>query len=436
MPAWWISFVGAARRPEQAPGGSSRGAGSGTVMEQFMGYPRADGRVGTRSHVLVVPTVICASTVASRIAAAVPGAVAIAHNQGCNFDRDMNERVYRTFAGLAGNPNVYATLFVGLGCEMVHAEPAHERVAAAGYRSAFIDIQREGGHAAAIERGVRIAGPWGEAAVAERRVPASLEHLILGVECGGSDAFSGLSANPALGVASDRLVAVGGTVILSETTEMLGAEHLLIARAPDPEVKRRIRAMADRDETEVASLGIGQAAGSMSLAPGNVEGGLTTIEEKSLGCIRKGGTAAVVDCLGYGERPVRPGLNLMDTPGYDVQSVTGLAVGGANVIAFTTGRGTPTGCCVAPVVKIASNSRIALELADLVDVSAGGVIDGRATLGEAGDAIFARIVAAASGELTWSERNGHVEFDVAPVLHVLELLERGARLARCEGAGA
>lgn len=386
---------------------------------RFEGFVRADGRVGTRNHVVVVPTVICAAAVARDIAVAAPGAIALEQHFGCDFERDLTARVARVLAHTADHPNVYATLFVSLGCEIMHPAMRAEfaSLQQAGVRCEWLSIQGSGGRRRAVDAGSGIARQWVAEAGATPRQTVDARHLVLGVECGGSDAFSGLSANPALGVAADQLVQLGGTVILSETSEMFGAERDLLARARDAAVRQRIMDFIAREEEFVASLGLGELAGSVTLAPGNEDGGLTTIEEKSLGCVRKGGRSTIQDFVEYGARVRGPGLFLMDTPGHDVRSMTGMAAGGANLMGFTTGRGTPTGHATVPVIKIGSNPRVVLDMPDVIDVNAGSVVEGTCSVEEVGREILECLLRVASGELTHAERNGHREFSVAPPHH-------------------
>jgi altronate dehydratase large subunit len=230
------------------------------------------------------------------------------------------------------------------------------------------------------------------------------------VECGGSDACSALSANPALGVASDILVKEGGTIILSETTESIGAEHILAMRAVNKEVKKRILEIVKR--TEMRALSLGLDIGRANPAPGNYEGGITTLEEKSLGCVMKGGTSKIMEVLEYGESPTQKGLVLMDTPGHDAESVTGLLAGGTQIVAFTTGRGTPMGSPIAPVIKIATNSYLYSKMKDNMDINAGEIITGNKTVQEIGEKIFRQVIRVANGKLTKSEILGHREFAI------------------------
>jgi altronate dehydratase large subunit len=243
-----------------------------------------------------------------------------------------------------------------------------------------------------------------------KREKAKPDALVLGVECGGSDACSGLSANPALGVTSDLLVKEGGTIILSETTESIGTEHILARRAVNQKVRRKIFDIIRR--TEMKALNLGLDIGKANPAPGNYEGGITTLEEKSLGCVMKGGTSKVMEVLEYAEAPTQKGLILMDTPGHDAESVTGLIAGGAQIIAFTTGRGNPLGSPIAPVIKIASNSYLYSKMKDNMDINAGEIVAGYKTIREVGESIFREVFRVANGKLTKSEIWGHREFAI------------------------
>jgi altronate dehydratase large subunit len=249
------------------------------------------------------------------------------------------------------------------------------------------------------------------------REPCRLAELIVAAECGGSDSFSGLTANPLVGAVADRIVAAGGTVIVSETTELIGAEHLLAERGATPETGEKARRMVLDWEGVCQRCGADLTGSNPS--PGNIEGGITTIEEKSLGCLHKGGSSPIQEVLAYAERPTRRGLVLMDTPGNDVESVTGMAAGGAALVLFTTGRGTPLGCAVAPVVKIASNSALAASMAANIDFDAGSIAVGSATAESLAPGLLSLLLGVAAGQETCSERLGHREFGLrrmAPTL--------------------
>ncbi len=375
----------------------------------FMGYRRRDGRVGVRNHVLVLPTVHCSNTVVERIGQAVPGVVAVPHVYGCSQLGDDLAQSRRVLEEFARHPNVGAVLLIGLGCETMPTIEIAEQLAAEGVQVERLTIQEEGGSRATFDRGVGIARELLQEVSRARREPVPLSELIVATECGGSDAWSGVTANPAVGVASDLVVAAGGTVILSEVTEFIGAEHLLAARAVSPEVGRQIATAVARREAEAMRMGVDMRGGNP--APGNIAGGLSTIEEKSLGAISKGGTTPIQEFVRYAYRPSRRGLVVMDTAGNDLESVTGMVAGGAQVVVFTTGRGSPVGCPIAPVIKVASNTPMYERLKGDMDINAGAVLEGEA-LAEVGLHIFREIVDVANGQETAAEVWGHHEFAI------------------------
>ncbi|MFP4058328.1 MAG: UxaA family hydrolase [Candidatus Brocadiia bacterium] len=383
----------------------------------FPGYPRPDGSAGTRNLPLVVPTVACAAHVAYQIAAGVPRAVALAHQHGCAQIGADAEATSRTLAGTGANPNVGAVLVVGLGCEQVTASRLAEAIAQAGKPVETVSIQELGGTSKAIARGRERLLALAHELEKQGREPCPLERLVVATECGGSDSFSGLTANPVVGAVADRAIAAGATVIVSETTELIGAEHLLAQRAASPQVGEQARQMVLRWEATCRAYGARLTGANPS--PGNIEGGITTIEEKSLGCLHKGGTSPVQEVLDYAQRPSRRGLVLMDTPGNDVESIAGMAAGGATLVLFTTGRGTPLGCAVAPVIKIASNTALAQRMGENVDFNAGRVADGAARLEDAAEQLWSLLLEVAAGRLARAEELGHREFAIrrtAPTL--------------------
>jgi altronate dehydratase large subunit len=379
-------------------------------MEKFLGYKRPDGKVGVRNHVVILPSVACSNEVCNAIAQKVKGTISIPHQHGCaqlTFDA---EQTARTLIGVGKNPNVAAVLVIGLGCEVVNSSMVASKIAASGKPVKNLVIQEVGGSPKTIKEGIKIAKEMVFYASRLKREKSKPDSLILGVECGGSDACSGLSANPALGVTSDLLVKEGGTIILSETTESIGAEHILAKRAVNKKVRDKILEIVRR--TEMRALNLGLDIGKANPAPGNYEGGITTLEEKSLGCVMKGGTSKVMEVLEYSESPTQKGLVLMDTPGHDAESMTGLIAGGTQMIAFTTGRGNPLGSPIAPVIKIASNSYLYSKMKDNMDINAGEIVTGNKTVQQIGEKIFREVFRVADGKLTKSEIWGHREFAI------------------------
>jgi len=376
----------------------------------FPGYRRPDGRVGVRNHVLVLPTSICAGRVAEEIARAVPGCVAAVHAHGCcqvGADADLT---FRTLLHTAASPNVGATLVVGLGCEGLEPLPMLQAVERLGKPAAGIIIQEAGGSRHAVAAGGDAAARLARAAGQQRREAVPAAELILGLECGGSDPTSGLAANPALGLACDRLIGLGGSAILSETTECIGAEHMLAGRAASEPVRSRLLEIVQA--CEVRALRLGQDLRGTQPTPGNIAAGISSLEEKSLGCIHKAGSAPIQGVLGYGEPPAGRGLFVMDTPGQDVESMCGLAAAGVQVTVFTTGLGTPAGNPIMPVIKVTANRRTAERMGDNIDLDLSAVLDGRLDPAGAGQAILAEVLAVAGGKLTKAERLGHAEFSL------------------------
>ena len=381
-------------------------------MIRLKGYRRENGRWGIRNHLLVIPTSVCASETAVRIAALISGAVAIPHQHGCCQVGDDYRQTVRTLAGFGCNPNVGAVLVVGLGCEGIQPDVVAEEIAKSGKPVETVVIQQCGGTLKTIAAGEEICRALARRLAAQEREEFDVSELVLGLECGGSDPTSGIASNPSVGKASNRLIDAGGSSILSETTELIGAEHLVAARCVTPELGERLLRMVRRMEEKSVSYGV-DLRGTQP-TPGNIEGGLTTIEEKSLGCVYKAGDKPVVGVLEYAE-PVDSavrGLYFMDTPGEDIDSITGMVAGGAQIVVFTTGRGTPTGCPIAPVIKVTGNPDTYERMTDNIDINAGRVILEEATLDEVGAEIFDMILRVADGELTKAERLGHREFGI------------------------
>src|SRR5437867_2512030 len=377
----------------------------------FRGYPRPGGGVGVRNHLLVVPTVICASVVAERVAAAVPGGAALPHLAGCGQLGPDLHVTHDTLAAYCRHPNVGAVIVIALGCEQLVAQYLADTARQAGKPAQIVSIQGEGGTVRATAHGIEIARRLSEEVSRVERVWCSAASIVLSVKCGGSDYTSGLASNPVVGRVADRLVDLGGAVVLGEIAEIMGAEHLLAARASTPEAAAHLLRVVNRVEAEAIALGLDIRGTQPS--PGNIRGGLTTIEEKSLGATHKAGERTTLEeVVPYAAPVTRRGLTVMDTPGLDVESVTGMVGGGAQVVVFTTGLGTPTGKPVAPVMKVTGNARTAQGMADNIDVDVSGVMSDEETLDAAAGRLFDDVLEVASGRPTAAERLGHREFAI------------------------
>jgi len=367
----------------------------------FMGYRRPDGRVGVRNHVLILPTITCATQAAKQITELVHGTVSFIHQHGCAQVGIDYDQTFRTYVGMGANPNVYGVVVLGLGCETHQARSVADELAKTGKPVEVVSIQDHGGTLMAIAEGARIAARMVQEASAQIRESFDFSHLIVGTECGGSDACSGLSANPAVGVLSDMIVDHGGTSILAETTELIGAEHLLANRAVNDKVVKRVYEVIKAMESRAFMMGVDIRTGNPS--PGNIKGGISSLEEKSLGAANKAGTRPLMELIDYAERPTKKGLVWMDTPGHDIEQLTGMVAGGAQVVLFTTGRGTPTGSPIAPVIKIATNTGIFERMGDNIDMNAGTIIEGKESIESVGSRIFAEMAAVCTGKLTKAE---------------------------------
>ena len=382
----------------------------------FMGYRRADGRSATRNYIGIVTTVNCSAATSRMIAAKlepalaafpnIDGVVPLTHGSGCGMAASGLEMdvLRRTLAGYARHPNMAAVVVLGLGCEanqiagLMNAEGLVE-----GPKMIPLAIQDEGGVARTVAKAVGFLKELLPEANAVRREPIPASELILALQCGGSDGYSGISANPALGAAVDLLVRHGGTAVLSETPEIYGAEHLLTRRAVSREVGEKIVRRIRWWEDHCARTG-GEMNNNPS--PGNKAGGLTTILEKSLGAVAKGGTTNLVDVYEYAQPITAKGFVYMDSPGYDPVSATGQVAGGANVLCFTTGRGSVFGCKPTPSLKLATNSALYRRMTDDMDINCGTIVDGEETIQQGGQRIFDLVLRTASGEKTKSEQLG------------------------------
>ena len=395
----------------------------------FMGYRRADGRVATRNYIGILSSVNCSATAARAIADQfsrqshpsaladfphVDGVIALTHGSGCGMDSEgQGLRILeRTLAGYATHPNFAAVLVVGLGCEanQISAWLAHSSLKEGETLRTF-NIQDSGGTRKTVDKGVALVKAMLPRANEARREPCSASHITIGLQCGGSDGYSGISANPALGAAVDLLVAHGGTAILSETPEIYGAEHLLTRRAVRREVGEKL---VSRIKWWEHYTRINDGEMNNNPSPGNKAGGLTTILEKSLGAVAKGGTSNLQAVYEYAEPVTAHGFVYMDTPGYDPVSATGQVAGGANLICFTTGRGSAYGCAPSPSMKLSTNTALWNKQEDDMDINCGEIIDGSATIAGMGQRIFDAVLAAASGTPTKSESHGYGQNEFVP----------------------
>lgn len=378
---------------------------------EFMGYKRTEGRAGIRNHVLILPSCACASESCRVVASQVKGTVNVIFNTGCSdvaANTEMNQRV---LVGFALNPNVYGVVIIGLGCETVPHRELREKIEALTAKPVVsFGIQEEGGTVRTIEKAVRAARAMAAEAGRQQREPCALSNILLGIECGGSDATSGIAANPVVGELSDRLIDLGASTMMSETIEFIGGEHMLARRGATREIHNEIINMCRRYEEHLAAAGQDCRAGQPT--PGNKAGGLSTLEEKSLGCILKGGTRPVVEVLEEAERPTKTGAIIMDTPGYDIASVTSMVAGGCNVVVFTTGRGTPTGHALAPVIKVTGNRETFQRMEDNMDFDASGVTMLEKSMEEAASELLAEVLATCDGRLTKAEAFGFSDIAV------------------------
>lgn len=368
-------------------------------MPTFKGYRRPDGRVGVRNYIGVLSTVSCADPVTQQIANAVEGAVALVHGLGCTRvpEKDVHARC---LGEIGAHPNLYGCIVVSLGCESVPTDKILDRIQASGKPTAFIRIE-DMGTPKAISKGIEIAMQMAQEAAFMEREEFPVSDLILGTECGGSDALSGVTANPTIGLLSDWVVENGGTSILTEITELIGCNEILKARAKNEQVAKDIdRVIAEANEAAKRVLG-GDAA--RAIAPGNMDGGMTTIQEKAMGCVRKGGSSIVNEVVEYGQPATEKGLVIMDGPGYDVESIGGMAAMGAQIIIFSTGRGNVIGFPIIPVIKVASNPDMYRIMKDNMDFNAGRLLEDDYSFEDARKDISKLFCDVANGQQTKSE---------------------------------
>ena len=414
---------------EHAPGAAAQPTQYAQTPATFQGIVRADGRVATRNYIGILTSVNCSATAARAIAdyfrrdirpealadfPNVDGVVALTHGMGCATASDGEELqvLRRTLGGYAKHPNFHAVLVVGLGCEtnQIQGLVAQEGLQE-GVKLVTFNIQDTGGTTKTVQKGIQLIQALLPEANQVQRVPVPLKHLTVGLQCGGSDGYSGISANPALGAAVDLLVQHGGAAILSETPEIYGGEHLLTRRAVSAEVADKLlqriawwEAYTQRNHMQMDN----------NPSAGNKAGGLTTILEKSLGAIAKSGTTNLVDVVEFAQPVTARGFVYMDTPGYDPVSATGQVAGGANLICFTTGRGSAYGCAPSPSLKLATNTALWQRQEDDMDINCGGVVDGTETVQQAGERIFQMMIDTASGQRTKSELHGYGQNEFVP----------------------
>ena len=373
---------------------------------QFHGFKREDGRYGVRNHIIVLSSVCCANGVVAAIEREFPDIITVQNAYGCAFGPQDALTMFVVLTGLANNPNVGAALIVGLGCEIF---PAKNYVEAISGKPVEAVVIQDGGSAATTRKGIEIIAGFKKHLSVQKRVDAPFSDLIIGLKCGGSDAFSGVTANPAVGSAADLLVGAGATAVMGEVTEMIGTAHILKKRCVDSKLGNEIEKLINDHEKEVHEA-LGDFAG-LVISPGNMDGGLSSITEKSLGCNAKSGTTAIKELLAYGAVPSKKGLVIMNTPGYDIDAMAGMAAGGAQIILFTTGRGTPAGFPAVPVIKISSNSQTFGRMEGDIDINAGSILDDGKSIDDVGHEIFEHIRRVADGELTCAEINRSIPFN-------------------------
>ncbi|MFV0635691.1 UxaA family hydrolase [Mitsuokella sp. WILCCON 0060] len=378
---------------------------------EFYGYRRKEGRPGIRNHVLILPTCACGSESCRIVASQVRGAVNIVFNTGCSDVAANTAMSQKVLTGFALNPNVYGVVIIGLGCETVPHAKLREKIQALTSKPVVsFGIQEEGGTLKTIEKAVRAAREMAAEAGMQQKERFDISELLMGIECGGSDATSGIASNPAVGNLSDRLVDLGASTIMSESIEWIGGEHVLARRAATPEIHDQIIRVCEAYEKHLLAAGQDCRAGQPT--PGNKAGGLSTIDEKSLGCIRKGGTRPIVEVLEQAERPTKKGAIVMDTAGYDISSVTSMVAAGCQVVIFTTGRGTPTGNAIVPVFKVTANAHTYSWMEDNMDADLSPILSGEKTIAESGAMLLENIHDVANGRLTKAEAYGFSDIAV------------------------
>ena len=373
-----------------------------STKPKFMGYVRQNGKVGARNYVAIIPSVVCSNEVVEAIVAQTENTKGYYHHQGCcQLPPDL-DRVTNSLIGLGCSPNVGAALVVSLGCEGVDTEKLVSEIAKTGKPVEIIRIQELGGTSKAIAKGIDVAQRLVMAISGLQREPVGLDNYVMGIKCGASDATSGLASNCAIGYVADKIVDLGGTVLFGETTEFIGAEHILARRAIDPKVAQDIYTIVNQVEQRANAVGCDMRKGQPT--PGNIAGGLSSIEEKSLGAIVKSGTKPIQGVLDYTAIVTdQKGLWIKDTPGREPEILTGMALAGAQCMLFSTGRGAPQGFPTMPVIKICGNPNTYQHMVNDMDINAGLIIKGEKSIEEMGEEVFAQLLRVLSGETTKGE---------------------------------
>ncbi|MDD3415626.1 MAG: UxaA family hydrolase [Lachnospiraceae bacterium] len=382
------------------------------ITREIQGYRRPDGKFGIRNHVLILPCSLCASETARFIAENVKGSTYLPNQGGCSLSSRDYEITMDTLSGVAANPNVYGTIIIGNGCEVIQAADLKKAIVEKTCKPVFqYIIREEGGSLKTVNKAVAKVEELVKEASLLKREQAHIRELVVGTECGGSDPTSGLVSNPIVGKVSDIVVALGGSSILSETPEMIGAENILAKRAKNKQLEEDILGMIGEFEQSFISVGMNPRSGNPT--PGNIAGGITTLEEKSLGCIHKSGTAEVTEVIHYAKPIHEKGLIVMDTPGQDIASIAGMAAAGAQVVLFTTGHGTPTGFGVVPVIKITGNEQTAQKMKDHIDFDCSDILTGHSTIAQSGKNLFELTQKVCCGQRTKAEELGFNDMSIA-----------------------
>jgi altronate dehydratase large subunit len=380
------------------------------MADTFQGYERENGTIGARNHVAILPSVVCANEVATRIEGRVENARGFLHHQGCIQMGDDLEMTRRSLVGFGSNPNCHSVLVVSLGCEAVDPDKLADEIAKTGKRVEVVGIHKENGTLNAIDKGVRIAREMAQEASACVRKDHDVSNLTVGIKCGASDTTSGLASNPASGFAANTLIDNGGRMIIGETTEIISAEHIMARRGKNEKVSQELLDIVKRIEEEGIKTGV-DIRGSQP-TPGNIRGGLSTIEEKSIGAIAKAGSRPINQVMEYAEKPSEKGLIVMDSPGREVEVVSGFMAAGAQVVVFSTGLCAPFGLPVVPVMKVTGNPNTAVTMADDIDVDVSDIITEGATIPDAGKRLYGEIIGIASGRLAKAEILGYRFVDI------------------------